>query len=173
VLSMLALDLSTEACPSVSGGFHSCQQSSPQGSASSADGHQPNAGPSFDSLVAAYATRRRLSKQQALILDLYLNGKTDKEIAELCSCSGATVYEHWRRMAKKLGGRQKSDVIADFHRYLRQGPAPPSSTAPSPAALPPAALLSQALTPAAALAPSFRSPGAPCVVPLAGHATPG
>jgi DNA-binding NarL/FixJ family response regulator len=136
VLSMLALDLCTEACPSVSGGFHSCQQSSPQGSAShAADGHPLNAGPSFDSLVAAYAASRRLSKQQALILDFYLNGKTDKEIAELCACSGATVYEHWRRMAKKSCGRQKSDVIADFHRYLRQGPAPPSATALSPAAL--------------------------------------
>ena len=75
-------------------------------------------------MVAAYATSRRLSKQQALILDLYLNGKTDKEIAELCTCSGATVYEHWRRMAKKSGGRQKSDLIADFHRYLRHSPEP-------------------------------------------------
>jgi DNA-binding CsgD family transcriptional regulator len=89
--------------------------------------------PSFDNLIAAYASSRRLSKQQSLILDLYLNGKTDKEIAELCACSGATVYEHWRRMAKKSGGRQKSDLIADFHRYLRQTP-PPSSRRPPLAA---------------------------------------
>lgn len=83
----------------------------------------------FEDLVAAYAASRRLSKQQALILDYYLNGKSDKEIAELCACSGATVYEHWRRMARKSGGRQKSDLIADFHRYLRQAPPAPSVVA--------------------------------------------
>ena len=98
VLSTLALDLITEPAP-VSGG--------------STD---------FEELVASYAASRRLSKQQALILDLYLSGKSDKEIAELCACSGATVYEHWRRMARKSGGRQKSDIIADFHRYLRGAP---------------------------------------------------
>ncbi|HTV18514.1 MAG TPA: LuxR C-terminal-related transcriptional regulator [Polyangiaceae bacterium] len=100
VLSTLALDLATESAP-VSGGATD-----------------------FENLVAAYAASRRLSKQQALILDLYLNGKSDKEIAELCACSGATVYEHWRRMARKSGGRQKSDLVADFHRYLRATPAP-------------------------------------------------
>jgi len=115
VLSMLALDLSVETS-----------------AAPAALVSQPVAGalarphPSFENLVAAYASSRRLSKQQALILDLYLNGKSDKEIAEHCACSGATVYEHWRRMAKKSGGRQKSDLIADFHRYLRQTPAPAS-----------------------------------------------
>jgi DNA-binding NarL/FixJ family response regulator len=115
VLSMLALDLSTEA------------------SSSSVLPMETLAPPvrSFDHLVATYATSRRLSKQQALILDLYLNGKSDKEIAELCACAGATVYEHWRRMARKSGGRQKSDLIADFHRYLRHAQAPTSaSTAP-------------------------------------------
>lgn len=122
VLSMLALDLSTEASPS--GQLHSCQQSRHDGRLPGPDGPPLRAGPSFESVVAAYASSRRLSKQQALILDLYLNGKTDKEIAELCACSGATVYEHWRRMAKKSGGRQKSDLIADFHRYLRHAPEP-------------------------------------------------
>jgi DNA-binding NarL/FixJ family response regulator len=99
VLSTLALDLATESAPMVAG--------------TSID---------FENLVAAYAASRRLSKQQALILDLYLSGKSDKEIAGLCACSGATVYEHWRRMARKSGGRQKSDIIADFHRYLRGTP---------------------------------------------------
>lgn len=98
VLSTLALDLATESAP-IAGGVIG-----------------------FEHLVAAYAASRRLSKQQALILDLYLNGKSDKEIAELCACAGATVYEHWRRMARKSGGRQKSDLIADFHRYLRAAP---------------------------------------------------
>jgi DNA-binding NarL/FixJ family response regulator len=98
VLSTLALDLATES-PAVPGGAND-----------------------FENLVAAYAASRRLSKQQALILDHYLSGKSDKEIAELCACSGATVYEHWRRMARKSGGRQKCDLIADFHRYLRRAP---------------------------------------------------
>jgi DNA-binding NarL/FixJ family response regulator len=112
VLSLLVLDLSAEAAPPESGWLPArCSA--------------PREGPSrpqrsFESMVAAYASTRRLSKQQALILDLYLDGKSDKEIADLCACSGATVYEHWRRMAKKSGGRQKSDLIADFHRYLRQ-----------------------------------------------------
>jgi len=113
VLSMLALGLSAE-------------DTAPAALVSSpvAGGALVRPSPSFETLVAAYASSRRLSKQQALILDLYLNGKSDKEIAEHCACSGATVYEHWRRMAKKSGGRQKSDLIADFHRYLRQPPAP-------------------------------------------------
>jgi DNA-binding NarL/FixJ family response regulator len=114
VLTMLALDLATEAtisAPNVSRPLETTPLET-----------TPHSGPSFEHLVAAYAANRRLSKQQALILDLYLSGKSDKEIAELCACSGATVYEHWRRMARKAGGRQKSDIIADFHRYLRHGP---------------------------------------------------
>jgi DNA-binding NarL/FixJ family response regulator len=119
VLSMLALDLSTESTSSAPDGALPLEAT-------------PPSEPSFERLVAAYATSRRLSKQQALILDLYLNGKSDKEIAELCACSGATVYEHWRRMARKSGGRQKSDIIADFHRYLRHGPSAFVPLAPAP-----------------------------------------
>jgi DNA-binding CsgD family transcriptional regulator len=59
-----------------------------------------------------------LSKQQRMILRYYLDGRNDKAIAELCGCSEATVYEHWRRMARKVGGAQKGDAIADFHRFL-------------------------------------------------------
>jgi DNA-binding NarL/FixJ family response regulator len=119
VLSMLALDLSTDGRPAAreEALSHSAPLGLPLGAAA-----RPS--PSFDNLVAAYAASRRLSRQQALILDLYLNGKSDKEIAALCACSGATVYEHWRRMAKKSGGRQKSDLVADFHRFLRQTPPP-------------------------------------------------
>jgi DNA-binding NarL/FixJ family response regulator len=119
VLSMLALDLSTESTSSAAHGALPLEPA-------------PHSGPSFERLVAAYAKSRRLSKQQALILDLYLNGKSDKEIAEHCACSGATVYEHWRRMAHKSGGRQKSDIIADFHRYLRHGPSGFVPLAPEP-----------------------------------------
>ena len=57
-------------------------------------------------------------QERKLILREYLNGKNDKEIALSCRCSEATIYEHWRRMARKAGGSQKGDVIADFHRFL-------------------------------------------------------
>lgn len=75
-------------------------------------------GAHLESVFRSYSVDRVLSRQQQLILRKYLNGKNDKEIAETCRCSEATVYEHWRRMARKAGGSQKSDVIADFHRFL-------------------------------------------------------
>jgi len=78
--------------------------------------HAP--GERLKSLVDTYAADRMLSKQQRMILKFYLDGRNDKAIAELCGCSEATVYEHWRRMARKVGGAHKGDAIADFHRYL-------------------------------------------------------
>jgi DNA-binding NarL/FixJ family response regulator len=72
----------------------------------------------LESLVNAYAADRVLSKQQRMILRSYLDGRNDKEIARLCGCAEATVYEHWRRMAKKVGGAHKGDAIGDFHRFL-------------------------------------------------------
>lgn len=124
VLSTLALDLATE--PAV----------------------VPGTTIEFENVVAAYAASRRLSKQQALILDLYLSGKSDKEIAELCACAGATVYEHWRRMARKSGGRQKSDLVADFHRYLRGTPSSTSAAAASAAAGGPTVVAPSSVQPA-------------------------
>ncbi len=75
-------------------------------------------GAHLESILRSYVVDRVLSKQQQLILREYLNGKNDKQIALSFHCSEATVYEHWRRMARKAGGSQKSDVIADFHRFL-------------------------------------------------------
>jgi DNA-binding NarL/FixJ family response regulator len=72
----------------------------------------------LESMFTSYSTGRVLSKQQRMILRLYLDGMNDKEIAQICGCSEATVYEHWRRMARKAGGSQKGDVISDFHRFL-------------------------------------------------------
>jgi DNA-binding CsgD family transcriptional regulator len=72
----------------------------------------------LEAVITSYAGRRGISDQQLMILKLYLEGKNDKEIALLCQCSTATVYEHWRRMAKKLGASLKHDVVADFHRFL-------------------------------------------------------
>jgi DNA-binding NarL/FixJ family response regulator len=169
VLSMLALDLSTEASPSsaaptpvpVSSSMLAAPlEALPRPGLAHPDG-------SFDSLVAAYATSRRLSKQQALILDLYLNGKTDKEIAELCACSGATVYEHWRRMARKSGGRQKGDLIADFHRYLRHGPAAPPPLGVSSDVCPSGVCLSGVGVSASTVAPSGATPSSACVASVA------
>jgi DNA-binding NarL/FixJ family response regulator len=79
---------------------------------------RPPLGAGREVLVNAYAVNRVLSKQQRIVLRLYLDGRNDKEIAKLCGCSEATVYEHWRRMAKKVGGSNKGDAIADFHRFL-------------------------------------------------------
>jgi len=65
-----------------------------------------------------YCSLRSLSRRQKQVLELYLVGNNDKEIAETFRCSGATVYEHWRRMARKANGACKSDVVTDFHRFL-------------------------------------------------------
>jgi DNA-binding NarL/FixJ family response regulator len=72
----------------------------------------------LEELVEAYSSERSLSRQQRVILGLHLTGNNDKEIASSCSCSEATVYEHWRRMARKVGGMHKACVITDFHRFL-------------------------------------------------------
>jgi DNA-binding NarL/FixJ family response regulator len=66
----------------------------------------------------SYAEQRVLSKQQQLILGLYLCGENDKQIAQAIPCSESTVYEHWRRIGRKAGGSSKADAITDFHRFL-------------------------------------------------------
>ncbi len=68
--------------------------------------------------LEGYCALRSLSRRQKQVLELYLVGNNDKEIAETFRCSGATVYEHWRRMARKANGACKSDVVTDFHRFL-------------------------------------------------------
>jgi DNA-binding CsgD family transcriptional regulator len=78
---------------------------------------QPGVG-RLESLLEAYSLERGLSPQQRLILKHHLAGNNDKEIASSCSCSEATVYEHWRRMARKAGGMHKACVISDFHKFL-------------------------------------------------------
>lgn len=65
-----------------------------------------------------YCSTRSLSPRQRQVLELYLIGNNDKEIAISFNCSATTVYEHWRRMAKKANGACKSDVVNDFHRFL-------------------------------------------------------
>jgi DNA-binding CsgD family transcriptional regulator len=82
---------------------------------------QSSWGQHLESVLISYAALRGISGQQLVVLRFYLEGKNDKEIADVCQCSGATVYEHWRRMAKKSGGSLKGDVIADFHRFLAGG----------------------------------------------------
>jgi DNA-binding CsgD family transcriptional regulator len=65
-----------------------------------------------------YCAARSLSGRQRQVLELYLIGNNDKEIASSFNCSATTVYEHWRRMARKAKGAHKSDVVNDFHRFL-------------------------------------------------------
>jgi DNA-binding NarL/FixJ family response regulator len=72
----------------------------------------------LDGFLEAYSAQRGLSPQQRAILRLHLAGNNDKEIASACACSEATVYEHWRRMARKAGGMHKGCVLNDFHRFL-------------------------------------------------------
>jgi DNA-binding CsgD family transcriptional regulator len=69
-----------------------------------------------------YCATRSLSRRQRQVLELYLIGNNDKEIACSFNCSATTVYEHWRRMAKKANGVHKSDVVNDFHRFLATRP---------------------------------------------------
>jgi DNA-binding CsgD family transcriptional regulator len=79
-----------------------------------------------------YCSIRSLSRRQRQVLELYLVGNNDKEIADAFRCSATTVYEHWRRMAKKANGVHKSCVINDFHRFLAKrndGGITPSSLA--------------------------------------------
>lgn len=72
----------------------------------------------LDQAFRAYCVHRALSPRQERVLALYLGGSNDKEMADAFGCSEATVYEHWRRMAKKASGFHKWDVITDFHRFL-------------------------------------------------------
>jgi DNA-binding CsgD family transcriptional regulator len=72
----------------------------------------------LDDALGDYCAARSLSARQRQVLELYLIGKHDKEIACSFNCSATTVYEHWRRMAKKANGVHKSDVVNDFHRFL-------------------------------------------------------
>jgi DNA-binding CsgD family transcriptional regulator len=80
-------------------------------------GPQKTASPLGESLND-YCSARSLSVRQRQVLELYLIGNNDKEIACSFNCSATTVYEHWRRMAKKAKGVHKSDVVNDFHRFL-------------------------------------------------------
>jgi DNA-binding NarL/FixJ family response regulator len=82
---------------------------------------EPSWGEHLEFVLTAYAALRGIGGQQFVVLKFYLEGKNDKEIADVCQCSVATVYEHWHRMAKKCGGSLKSDAIADFHRFLGGG----------------------------------------------------
>jgi DNA-binding NarL/FixJ family response regulator len=102
----LAIKLSSRPSPSV-----------PRGARSRASA-EPGGGGELANVLDAYAVARSLSSQQRAILKLYIAGNNDKAIAALCGCSVATVYEHWRRMARKAGAAHKADVVADFHRFL-------------------------------------------------------
>ena len=81
-------------------------------------GTQEGTRSALDEALNIYCSMRALSRRQRQVLELYLIGNNDKEIADSFRCSAATVYEHWRRMARKANGVHKSDAINDFHRFL-------------------------------------------------------
>jgi DNA-binding CsgD family transcriptional regulator len=83
--------------------------------------------PPLDRVLEGYCATRGISPRQKQVLELYLTGSNDKEIADLFRCAEATVYEHWRRMARKANGAHKSDVVTDFHRFLAEAGALPRS----------------------------------------------
>jgi DNA-binding CsgD family transcriptional regulator len=95
--------------------------------------------PALQDSLNIYASTRLLSRRQRQVLELYLIGNNDKEIADSFRCSATTVYEHWRRMAKKANGAHKSDVVNDFHRFLatRAHVVKPSSLASPRPSIPP------------------------------------
>lgn len=74
--------------------------------------------PALEDVLNDYCALRSLSRRQRQVLELYLIGNNDKEIAGAFNCSATTVYEYWRRMAKKANGAHKSCVVNDFHRFL-------------------------------------------------------
>lgn len=48
---------------------------------------------------------RGLSAAQQGVLLRYLEGMNNKEIAAASGCTESTIYEHWRRMARKANTR--------------------------------------------------------------------
>jgi DNA-binding CsgD family transcriptional regulator len=92
------------------------------GAATDPDATRSTLGPSLD----GYSALRSLSRRQKQVLELYLVGNNDEEIAEAFRCSGATVHAHWRRMARKANGAHKADVVTDLHRFLAGSEVNPS-----------------------------------------------
>jgi DNA-binding CsgD family transcriptional regulator len=97
---------------------------------------------SLEDALNDYCASRSLSGRQRQVLELYLIGNNDKEIASAFNCSATTVYEHWRRMARKANGVHKSDVVNDFHRFLatRSETVNPSLLASAGRSIPPSDL---------------------------------
>jgi DNA-binding NarL/FixJ family response regulator len=67
--------------------------------------------------LSSYSEARKLSIRQTAILRMHFEGRNDKEIACSLGCGETTVYEHWRRIAKKAMVKYKREVLADFHLY--------------------------------------------------------
>ncbi len=75
-------------------------------------------GAPFAPIIAAYGQERRCSSAQRAVLSLHFEGYHNKEIAAALQMAPATVHEHWRRIAAKVGCRGQSAVVADVYRYL-------------------------------------------------------
>jgi len=75
------------------------------------------ANPGWANLLSTYSKFHSLSPKQNTVLRMYMEGKDDKEIAYLLGCGVTTVYEHWRRITRKVMVKYKREVLADFHSY--------------------------------------------------------
>jgi DNA-binding CsgD family transcriptional regulator len=63
-------------------------------------------------LVAAFATRYRLSQRETAVLALAADGLHRKEAAHRLGCSAWTVDTYWRRILKKTQRGSQSELFA-------------------------------------------------------------
>jgi DNA-binding CsgD family transcriptional regulator len=72
----------------------------------------------FGAAIDDYAKEHGLSSTQSAILRFHFAGRHTKEVADLLDVAPATVHEHWRRMARKLGCLTRGEVLANVYRFL-------------------------------------------------------
>jgi DNA-binding CsgD family transcriptional regulator len=70
-----------------------------------------------------------LTSRQKEVLDLFLSGKTYKEVATTCGISPETVNPHLRNVAKKL--RASGIARAELQRALDAASAPSADAPPT------------------------------------------
>ena len=78
--------------------------------------YMQQSGPTRDR-TSEFALRYELSSREIELLQLVLDGKTNKEIAEALFISENTVKFHMRNLLKKTDCKKRGDVIKLFHEY--------------------------------------------------------
>lgn len=66
--------------------------------------------------VGAFAARHRLSPRETRLLELAVEGVTNKEAAEVLGCSVGTIATYWQRIFAKTEQRSQRDVVAAILR---------------------------------------------------------